>query len=221
MNSNKNYGNYWNNSISVEWYESMFTTRLDSHLNIINFIKKKKNNINSIIEIGGGMGFMLKYYKNSFDNKKYLLIDISDCAIKYCKNNYNNINHSFLTYNIEKYNNDLIKSDFVFSSGVIDHVENIELAIENIIKLSSKYVYIILYYGFYDNIDEHEQKWSENDTCYYNKCSISKLNKFLETKNLKNINIFKYTKKPTDENYIQLIKDNPHIANETHIILEL
>jgi hypothetical protein len=221
MNSNKNFGEYWNNNASIEWYENMFITRMDSHMNIISFIKKYKKNIKSIIEVGGGMGFMLKYFKDLFSTRNYLLIEISDYAVNYCKNTFTNSNHKFLTYNIEKYDDELTKADLVFSTGVVDHVENIELSIEKIAKLSSKYVYIILYYGYHDNIEEHEQIWSNNDTCYYNKCSISKLNNFLESKNYKNINIFKYIKNPTDEKYIELIKNYPHIANETHIIFEV
>ena len=84
----------------------------------------KKNNIETIIDVGCGVGSKLKLIYNKFPHLKYIGID-QESAIEYCKRNYDfgewyvdNIEQPKLDFN-------LIKGDLVISSDVIEHLNNL------------------------------------------------------------------------------------------------
>jgi hypothetical protein len=211
MEKPNTYGDYWESEkASYEWYYNMGKSRPNSHQEIINYCKKK--NIKNILEIGGGADIIYSdilkcdtYINMDISKKALSLVDKKKKIIKICDDicrPYNNLIAN-------KYN-----FDFVFSTGVIDHVYDIDMAIKNHILLTNKYVYIVLYYGYFDNIDEHQQSWNNHDTCFYNKCSISKLNNTLKKYDNYNYEIKKFITTNTQTGKVDFQQE------ETHIILE-
>ena len=104
-------------------------------------------------------------------------IDISKPAIESCKkkSNFEFICSDFLKFDFDK------KFDLVFSMAVIDHVYDIDLFLEKMIDLSTKYVYLNAYRGFDPNLDNHVMKWQKKVTCYHNQLSHKQIrNLFLK-----------------------------------------
>lgn len=82
------------------------------------------------------------------------------------------------------------KFDLVFSHSVIDHVYDIDLFLSKVVDISTKYVYISAYYGYFPNLSKHEMKYHEADGYFLNCLSIPKIKEILLNKGL-NENEFK------------------------------
>ena len=113
--NNKPRKTYWNKErIILSYYYQYYVYKFA--LKLI-----KKNNINSIIDVGCGVGSKLKLIYNKFPDLNYIGID-QKSAIEYCKRKYNF--GEWYVDNIEnpKLNCDQIKGDLVISSDVIEHL---------------------------------------------------------------------------------------------------
>ena len=163
------YGKTWQNR-DDEWYSKLFSATPIFHENFIQFLKSK-NDVKSVLEIGCGSGIYPIRYKELFSGIQYAGIDISPSAIEFCKkkSDFEFICGDLLKMNLEK------KYDLVFSQSVIDHVYDVDLFITKIANATKKYAYVSSYRGYFPELKKHKMEWRDNDGCYYNDVSVSKL----------------------------------------------
>ena len=163
------YGKTWQNR-DDEWYSKLFSATPIFHENFIQFLKSK-NDVKSVLEIGCGSGIYPIRYKELFSGIQYTGIDISPSAIEFCKkkSDFEFICGDLLKMNLEK------KHDLVFSQSVIDHVYDVDLFITKIANATKKYAYVSSYRGYFPELKKHKMEWRDNDGCYYNDISVSKL----------------------------------------------
>lgn len=166
------YGQYWNEEIDADWYQKIFDSKPLMHQAFIEFLKSK-NDIKSALEIGCGSGIYPIKYKELF--AEYTGIDIGAPAIEYCKkhSDFTFIQGDFINMDLGK------EYDLVFSHSVIDHVYDIKTFLLNMVKHSSKYVYISSYRGYFPELEKHQMEWNENENCYFNNLSVKELKQTL------------------------------------------
>ena len=185
-----NYGAYWETGeVNENWYSSIFGARQKAHEAFTNWFSdlyKKGEKVSSVIEVGCGRA---QYYPKVFEAHHYMGIDISQESIAWCKKNYPEDKARFIAADVIQNTPD-VKAEMVFSHAVIDHVYDIDGFIKGLAKLSSKWVYISAYFGWYPELQAHEQTWREADTCFYNKLSVEKVRGCLQSLGAKEIQIY-------------------------------
>lgn len=170
------YGEGWQ-KVDLEFYNRIYNYRPLLHQDFIKYLKSK-NNIKTVLEVGCGAGTYPIEFKDLFEDKKYVGIDIGKPSIEYCKK------HSSFKFIC----GDLInldcnsKFDLVFSHAVIDHVYDIDKFLDKILSCTKKFAYISAYRGYFPNLKEHKMTWSNEKGCYYNDLSVEQLKNFLKSK---------------------------------------
>ena len=72
------YGKFWQDeSITSSFYENIFEKRPILHKDLQDFFFKKKDDIDSVLEIGCGKGIYPIKLQSLFEGKRYTGIDIS------------------------------------------------------------------------------------------------------------------------------------------------
>ena len=117
------------------------------------------------------MGIYPIKFKNLFENKEYLGLDIGEPAIDFCKKKsvFNFMCGDLLKIKLDK------KFDLIFSHAVIDHVYDIDSFLARIVTLCGKYAYISAYRGYFPDLKEHKMTWDNEKGCYYNNLSVKRL----------------------------------------------
>ena len=169
-----NYGKIWQEKLGdeqIQWYEGMHKSCLKMHDDFKEFLREKRPS--SILEIGCGAGYYPINLKDLFIDKEYVGIDISETAIEFCKSRspFNFICTDFLKKNIDR------KFDLIFSHALIDHVYDIDLFIEKIIKSCNRFVYVTAYRGYFPDLEKHVMRRNNLEGTYYNDVSIKQLTK--------------------------------------------
>lgn len=88
---------------------------------IINMLKKTKLNINSIIELGGADSCFYETLRKEFNNCDYTVIDNSKVGIDIFNEKYKDDKTKAIYQDILLENIIDLKSDLVFSAGLIEH----------------------------------------------------------------------------------------------------
>jgi len=166
---NKSYGRTWQEREGPEqsaWYDKMHNSHEIQHQDFINYLKSKK--IKQILEIGCGTGVYPIKLKELFSEIEYTGTDISETAIKQCKQNssFEFIAGDFLKLNFTK------KFDLVFSHAVVDHVYDMDAFVLKIVELTKQFAYITAYRGYFPELKKHKMNWNNDDGSYYNDFSI-------------------------------------------------
>jgi len=166
---NKSYGRTWQEREGPEqsaWYDKMHNSHEIQHQDFINYLKSKK--IKQILEIGCGTGVYPIKLKELFSEIEYTGTDISETAIKQCKQNssFEFIAGDFLKLNFTK------KFDLVFSHAVVDHVYDMDAFVLKIVELTKQFAYITAYRGYFPELKKHKMNWNNDDGSYYNNFSI-------------------------------------------------
>lgn len=169
------YGNQDWKKASNEWYEGIHDSNYILHENFIEYFKKIKPNIKSVLEVGCGTGVYPIRHKEMFEGIEYTGIDFSKTNVEYCKNKskFNFLYGDFIKMELTK------KYDLVFSHAVIDHVYDIDVFLSNLIKSCKKFAYINSYRGYFPELEKHKMNWRDEDNCYYNNISIKQLKQTL------------------------------------------
>lgn len=174
------YGNKEWHKADDKWYKEIHASNYLLHENFMQYLRKK-NDIQSILEIGCGTGVYPIQHSELFKKITYTGLDISQEAIDYCKknSNFNFICGDFLKMEMpEKY-------DLVYSHAVIDHVYDIDKFISDIVQTCKKYAYINSYRGYFPQLKKHEMRWKDDDGCYYNDISVIQASEALINTGLK------------------------------------
>jgi len=127
-------------SISLSIYNKNYykksretSINLESNHGLLRFLEISKKS-NYVIEFGCGEGTKLSRMNNG--HNKLFGIDYSENAIKIAKKRYHNVN--FSKQNIEKTNFKYNKFDFTYSSFVMEHTENPEKILKEMIRVTKK-----------------------------------------------------------------------------------
>ncbi|WP_304353312.1 hypothetical protein [Brachyspira innocens] len=120
---NKYYSERKENNSKIVLAITKTTRRITDNL-ILNFIKKYKNNINSIIELGGADSCFYNSFRYFIPNSTYTVIDNCKVGVDIFNTKYKNdktvaIEQDILNENIDE----KLKSDLVFSAGLIEHFD--------------------------------------------------------------------------------------------------
>ena len=165
------YGKNWQ-KVREEFYSKIgiLEQRPLLHNNFVNYLTSK-DDVKTILEIGCGMGIYPIKFKNLFENKEYLGLDIGEPAIDFCKkkSDFNFMCGDLLKIKLDK------KFDLIFSHAVIDHVYDIDSFLARIVTLCGKYAYISAYRGYFPDLKEHKMTWDNEKGCYYNNLSVKRL----------------------------------------------
>jgi len=175
------YGKGWQkiDQINSDWYETLFNRTPLIHRNFLNFLKEK-NDIKTVLEIGCGTDIYPIKFKDLFFDKKYVGIDISKPAIKFCtkQSKFDFICGDFIKLDIRD------QYDLVFSHSVIDHVYDIDGFLSKIVRIARKYVYITAYRGYFSELKQHRSVWDNEKGCYFNDLSVNRIKHILIHNNL-------------------------------------
>lgn len=127
---------YWNFRLKYAWtfVSGPFQTLLFAASAFANS-KIKDLKINSVLDYGCGTGDSSIVFKIFFKKAKIYLYDLSDSGAKSGLVKYSRF---IEVYSIKK----KIKYDLVYSSNVIEHVSDVKIIVESMIKLSKKYILI-------------------------------------------------------------------------------
>ena len=166
---NKSYGKTWqekDGEDQVKWYDKMHKSHQVQHEDFLKFLKIKEPR--TVLEVGCGTGVYPIKLKELFSDKEYTGTDISETAIKQCKQNssFEFIAGDFLKLNFTK------KFDLVFSHAVVDHVYDMDAFVLKIVELTKQFAYITAYRGYFPELKKHKMNWNNDDGSYYNNFSI-------------------------------------------------
>lgn len=107
---------------------------------IIRILNGRRINPKAILEAGCGEGHVTGYLANLFKDAKIKGFDVSETVIEKAKNNFPEI--EFEKNNIYKTGEDDGKFDLVVACEVLEHLEKPEKALEELRRVSAKYILI-------------------------------------------------------------------------------
>ena len=180
-----------------EWKEQLETPRYTSNLNELVFtVNKYMKKNGSVLEIGGGLSKHIQYIKSK---EKYVL-DISKKLISLNKLG----NATFLVGDVLKLpKNFENKFDVIFCNGLIHHIQEHQLLIDNIkrcLKLGGLFIFLeptsISLSGFYFYLKHFLLK-------IFTKDKIIKMSGFIDEQE-KYINYFSFRKLMNKNNFIEI-----------------
>jgi hypothetical protein len=173
-----NYGTWWRtHPHGAAWYADIYAARQGVHDAFIAWVKAMEKVVGrpfgSVLEVGCGCAVV---YPAVFSGKNYVGYDISEKEIAWCKVNRAFAGREFLCGDfIVQNERPAEKFDLVFSHAVIDHVYDADAFVAALVQQSKGWIYLTSYRGWFPQQDEHVYWWSEENTCYYNNLSASRL----------------------------------------------
>jgi SAM-dependent methyltransferase len=170
------YGKIWQEKFGdeqIQWYEKMHNSCLKMHDDFKKFLTERSPS--TVLEVGCGAGYYPRNLKELFTNAEYTGTDISETAIKFCKSksSFNFICTDFLKNSLNK------KFDLVFSHALIDHVYDVDLFIEKIIRATDRFAYVTAYRGYFPDLQKHVLRRNNTEGSYYNDISIKQVSRKL------------------------------------------
>ncbi|MFA5074968.1 MAG: pseudaminic acid biosynthesis-associated methylase [Candidatus Babeliales bacterium] len=138
---------FWASNFGDEYIDRNKSEKLiASNFSLFSKILKNTKNINSVIELGANIGLNLQVIKQLCSNINLNAVEINKQAadkLKFIDNNIKVYNQSILDFKTDE------KYDFVFTKGVLIHINPAELntVYDLIYKISNKYICVIEYYN--------------------------------------------------------------------------
>lgn len=147
MNTHKTeQENFWAGDFGKDYIKRNNDKKIiASNISFFSKIFKHTNNINSIIEFGSNIGLNLLAIQQLLPDINLSSIEINSDAIEYLKKIENlNIYHtSILEFTVDR------KRDFVFTKGVLIHInpEELQKTYEILYETSNRYICVCEYYN--------------------------------------------------------------------------
>lgn len=170
-----NYGEWWNtNAKEVAWYQDIHDARASIHEAFMRWFAEHDrldDPIRSVLEIGCGRGVR---YPALFADRRYVGYDISRKEIEWCRTNLSNPRHEYI---LGDFIADGIgqRFDLVFAHAVIDHVYDVDAFLRAALRATNRWVYLTAYRGWFPDLREHRYSWSDQDTCFFNDLSPTRV----------------------------------------------
>lgn len=117
----------------------------------------------TLLDFGCAMGDAIPIYAKSFPNAKLIGVDISETAIKLCKEKYGTI-ADFFSGSIK----DIPPVDVIIASHVMEHITNDKIIVKELLK-KCKYLFVFVPFKESPLFIEHVNYYDEN---YYNDLGI-------------------------------------------------
>jgi len=140
----------------------------------VSFLKKIRNNISNILDLGAGTGLLSKYLYDKYPNANYTLIDISEQMLEIARQRFSGL-HNF-RYLILDYSKELPqnKFDLIASALSIHHLENNDklLLYSDIYNNLEDGGYLLNLDQFNASSDEMNSKYNDYWCEYINTCKI-------------------------------------------------
>lgn len=184
----KNYGEYWKTQVNEKWYRSIYNDRRHQHNAFHEWFRyaQKLKPIKSVCELGSGLGLG---YVELFKNITYLGIDLNPFATEWCKKNYVNPKHSFITMEIISGLACVSEFDLVFSQGTIDNSYDVDKFLTIATRASRGFVYITGCRGFFADLMQHDMQAGPEPGVCTNSISPLQIHRVLEAAKCRNISI--------------------------------
>lgn len=167
------FGDWWREDSSVDpaWYASIYDYRATSHAMFKSWYQPLKDNISSIVDIGSGIGYG---YVDFFADKDFVGIDLSSNAVQWSEESKLTKSHKFICADILRDDVD-VRGDLVFSQGTIDNIYDVDAFVRGMAKMSSRYVYISNYRGYFGNMSDHRYFWDRKFRVLFNDVSVVRI----------------------------------------------
>lgn len=171
---------WWENNLSILGKQEEFSGWLEesdtsSRNELFNIIESKE--INNVLEIGPGVFIDYNMFFSKKDKITYKTIDITKKIVDKAKELGIDCEHSSIE--------DIVYSDasfdLVYCRHVMEHLDYYSVALEEMIRVSNKYVCVI-FWLLSDNDDIID--YSSDLNLYHNRYSKDKIEKFLIDRNL-------------------------------------
>jgi len=129
----------------------------------VSFLKKTRNDIRKILDLGAGTGLLTKRLYDEYPNANYTLVDISEQMLEVARQRFSGLKN--FNYSILDYSTDLPyeKFDLVASALSFHHVEN-----EDKLQLYSNIYDKLEYGGCLLNLDQFNASSDEMNEKYNN-----------------------------------------------------
>jgi len=126
------------------------------------------SDVNSLLDVGCGMGFNIEDLRKNFPQLKLTGADITEPIIELAKQYTGVDSHTtYKTIDLGLENLDASEQyDLVLCNQVLEHIENDFLAIQNLTKLTNKYILITVPSGRYNSTSKlvgHHRHYSKAD----------------------------------------------------------
>ena len=149
-NSEKLYNDLWIN----QWADMEKYNPTAQHLKlIINKYLKNSLPVDSLLDVGSGMGYNLLEIKKKYPSIKLTGTELTNEINQLARSFTNNKDIEFKTLNLEKKNLNQ-KFDFVLCNQVLEHINDDVTAIKNLSQMVKKYLLITVPSGRYNKTSE-------------------------------------------------------------------
>ncbi len=152
-----------------EFYEYFYNRKSNSSIKsceakydywLLNCILKyaKKEGINNILEVGCGQGNKTAIISDYFKQAKIIGIEPSSAGIRNARENYSNYkNIEFVEYELNSFieKSNIKKFDLVAALEILEHVEDWESLLDDIINVSNKYILLSFPTGRMRDYEKH------------------------------------------------------------------
>jgi len=177
MSEEKNKNYRWDKKVPISWYKG----KVNSHAELWKYIEEfiKKNNINSIFEVGGGNGYVSELISGS-----YLGVEVNEDIIIQGRKLYPDgefIYEDWLKFDVSPY---VSKFDLFLSCATIEHCNGYEKFISNAIDLKPKFILISFFKNLNSSKDQIRPRTTDGHMWFNNFYSRVDLEKFLKSKNV-------------------------------------
>jgi len=185
--------------MSPKWYEWTHKEAQSCHDVFMDWTRDKV--FEKVMEVGCGK---CAFYAGFFNETRYVGLDKDLDVVAY--RNDRHIPHITYCGDVLTWRGDT--ADLVFSRAVIDHMEDPDAFVRACLELSTRYVYIMNYRGYFADIEQHRGEHRANGF-WYTDISVRQIEHLLSLMPVK-----------YDVNCICTGRKAPEIKQETHIIIE-
>ncbi|MGH1371019.1 MAG: sulfotransferase [Cellvibrionaceae bacterium] len=184
------YGGWWKEDAQVDpaWYQEIYEYREYSHNQFFRFCDQSGlvDSIERVIDVGSGLGYG---YNTYFSHKEYVGVDLSEDVVGYANRNNEFSLHQYVCADVLK--EELSQTaDLVTCHATIDNVYDISAFISRLASLSTQYLYVTSYRGYFHDQRNHKVTRDVKMGVNFNNISPTAIRDSLELAGYKHIEIF-------------------------------
>jgi len=114
------------------------------------------NNMRSILEIGPGEMIEYAAIRDANPDIKYSVMDVSDLFLDHCKFTFPEV--KTIKMKMEDISTDIGRYDMVYVSSVLEHSENIKVAIRNLMSIADNFHFVLFKWNYSGNLKSQYNK---------------------------------------------------------------
>ena len=184
------FGSWWKKEEQVEpsWYSDIYLYREQSHNQFMSFIEQSGliGTLSSVLDIGAGIGYK---YKDFFKDIEYVAVDLSDEVVTYASSMNTNSKHRYIAADVLKDTLEEV-AEMVVCHATVDNVYDVDAFITRLAKMTSDYLYITSYRGYFRDLSQHHLVRDSKMGVNFNNISPTVVVELLRNLNFKHIEVF-------------------------------